>query len=231
MVGAYAGRGAWRGAVVCLALLFPVVGCSGDDGERADDSPSAAASPLAAADLRDLLLDAAEVGDGVKRPAKEGSSSPDHIAARVEDCAERARYDGRLPIDDVMRPTATASAGFLHRKGVLVQRLYSAKSTELVSRVEELFTTLTACPRYTEFVSFGDQGNAEFEVTTKRTEVPGAPGRRYGYLETKRQEDVPGGPSTVKVVAVVRGHAAVILQGAPAMVDQALEPAVRKALD
>lgn len=223
-------------ALACLALVLPVVGCSGDDQDGSDDAPSSAASasssasPLAVADLRTLLLDADEVGDGVKRRAVDGSSGTDHIAAKVQGCDERARYDGRLPIDEVMGPTAQASTGFLHGKGILVERVYSAKPTELVSRVEELFTTLAACPRYSEFVTLGDKGNAEFDVTTKRIEVPGSPGRRYGYLETKSQEDVPGSLSTHKVVAVVRGRVAVVLQGAPAMVDQALKPAVKKVM-
>jgi hypothetical protein len=214
-------------AVVGLALLLLIVGCVSGKQEH---SASDAASPLTAAGLRARLLDPAELGDDVERHKPGESSGSLSVTASIPDCDERARYRGRLPFNELMGSAEQASAGYIHQQEILVQRLYSAEPATLVSRVEALFATLTACPQYSEVQTVNDQNMGEFKVTGRKAKVPGSTGLRLGYLETKSQEgDLPSSSNTTKVVAVVLGRVAVILHGTPSMVDRALQFAVKKA--
>ncbi|KIF79288.1 hypothetical protein QR77_29845 [Streptomyces sp. 150FB] len=215
--------------LVALALLLPLVGCMSGGRKHSLPAPSDAASPLTSGDLHARLLDAAELGDGVERHEVDGSAGSLSITAAIPDCDARARYDGRRPYDDVMGSVAKTSADYLHQKELLVERVYSAKPATLAARVDSLFATLTACPRYTQVLTVNGQSTGEYTVTTRKVDVPG-PGLRFGYLETQSEESgLPGAASTRKVVAVVLGRVAVILDGTPALVDRALTSAVRKA--
>ncbi|SCD81683.1 hypothetical protein GA0115239_10905 [Streptomyces sp. BpilaLS-43] len=220
-------------ALVGLALFASLVGCTadGNDGQGRAAPPrfDATASPFTAEELRHRLLSGAEAGNGVERSDLDEGSGSLSVQGSTPDCEERAQYEGRLPVVDLMGTTRTAAVGYRHGKELLVQRLYSDEPAALMTRTQALFTTLTACPRYTQIISFGDEGTAEYDVRAQRVEVAGMTGPTYGYLETKSQADVPGSTTATKVVAVLRGRVAVLLQGTPAMVDRALAPAVRKA--
>lgn len=230
-VGPRARRG--RRAAVGVAVLVALTGCSsgGSGGGRAAPGPAPTSTLLEAEDLKPLLLDASDLGEGTRSTdMKEGSGDSLVVGGGPQDCEELEPYGVYGPVKKMMGTKRTAEAVFDRDGEFLTQRLYSQMPASMLGRVSKLFAVLTACPSYAETISLGDKGSAERDVTTRRVDVTGVAGTAYGY-ERVTTDRGDGSRDRRMTVAVTRGWTTVLLDGSPDLVEQALRPALRKATE
>lgn len=225
-------RRGWR-AVAGVAVLVALAGCggAGSGGGKAAPGPAPTSTLLEAGDLKPLLLEASELGEGTRSlETREDSGDSPVVGGGPRDCEELKPYGVRGPIGKVMGTGRTAEAAFGRDGEFLTQRLYSRMPASMSGRVSKLFAVLTACPSYAETISLGDKGSVERDVTTRRVDVTGVAGTVYGY-ERVTTDRGDGSRDRRMTVTVTRGWTTVLLDGSPGLVKQALRPALRKATE
>ncbi|MFE1782227.1 hypothetical protein ACFW9F_06455 [Streptomyces sp. NPDC059506] len=102
----------------------------------------------------------------------------------------------------------------------LGEELHSDRPSVLSSKLRELFSAYTSCPTYTMTA-----GSTPIEVRVSKSVTPELGDERFAYTSTM---ELPSGPQVLKTVAVRKGNVAVMLVGAPALVDRHIETAVGK---
>ncbi|MEV7905344.1 hypothetical protein [Streptomyces anulatus] len=222
-----------RRAVAGLALLAALTGCSGGGSGNGGPAPDPAptSTRLKAEDLRPLLLEASDLGKGVRPlnldPNKGSGESP-VTGGGPKDCEALEPYGHDGPIDELIGTKGRVTGGFSRDGELLSQQLYSRMPASMSDRMNKAFAALTACPEYSELLVLGDQGTAELLVKTRAIEVKGVEGQTYGYERTVMDKELRS-PSRTMTIAVTRGWTTVMLTGSPDFVKEALEPALRKA--
>ncbi|MBM7053708.1 hypothetical protein [Streptomyces durocortorensis] len=233
--GAVAAQGVRRRrrVVAGLALLAALTGCSvgGSGSEGSAPGPAPTSTRLKAGDLRPLLLEASDLGKGVRSldpdPDKGSGESP-VTGGGPKDCEALEPYGLDGPIDELIGTEDSSTRGFSRDGELLSQRLYSRMPASMSDRMNKAFAALTACPEYSELLVLGDRGTAESLVKTRAIEVKGVEGPTYGYERTVMDKELRS-PSRTMTIAVTRGWTTVMLTGSPDLVKEALEPALRKA--
>lgn len=220
-----------RRATAGFALLAVLTGCSGGGSEGVGPAPGPAptSTRLKAEDLRPLLLEASDLGKGVRSLDAEKSSGDSLVTGGgPKDCEALKPYGLDGPIDELIGTKDSATREFRRDGKFLSQRLYSRMPALMHGRMNKAFAALTACPEYTELLVLGDKGNAELLVRTRAIEVKGVKGQTYGYERTVMDSEMRS-PNRMMTIAVTRGWMTVMLTGAPDFVKEALDPALRRA--
>jgi hypothetical protein len=102
----------------------------------------------------------------------------------------------------------------------LGEELHSDRPSVLSSKLRELFGAYTACPTYTMTA-----GTTPIEVKVATSATPELGDEQFAYTSTM---GLPSGTQVLKTLAVRKGNVAVMLMGAPALVDRHISTAVGK---
>lgn len=210
----------WILAAALCGML--IAGCSsgsggGDDDTKPKGKPAAEPKPLTEGALRPLLLSQADLGPGyVQVQEKAESEKFDDVS--VQGCAplEKLGQNG----DDAMFVSKAETSFTYDRDAILGEELHSDRPSALSSRLRDLFGAYTSCPTYTMTA-----GTTQFEVKISESATPKLGDEQFAYTSTMH---LPAGTQVLKTMAVRKGNIAVILVGAPALVDRHIKAAVGK---
>ncbi|MFI1700277.1 hypothetical protein ACH419_30435 [Streptomyces bobili] len=193
-----------------------ITGCgSGTGDDNAKAKPAVEPKPLAAGALRPLLLSQADLGDGY---VQEDPSNGEFDDVSVQGCAslENLGQNG-----DEMMFASQAETSFTYNAGAtLGEELHSDRPSVLSSKLRELFGAYTSCPTYSMTA-----GNTPIEVKVAKSATPRIGDEQFAYTSTM---ELPSGAQVLKTMAVRKGNVAVLLVGAPALVDRHIQTAVDK---
>ncbi|MFH8257819.1 hypothetical protein [Streptomyces roseolus] len=203
---------------VCGVLI---TGCSSGEGEGGDSKPqtkpAAEAKPLAEGALRPLLLTQADLGYGYTQVQEEpGEGKFDDVAVQGCPALEKLDQSGE---EDLFAAKAEASFTY-DRDATLGEEVHSDRPSVLSSKLRELFGAYTSCPTYTMTA-----GTTPIEVKVSKSVAPELGDERFAYTSTM---ELPSGAQVLKTMAVRKGNVAVMLVGAPALVDRHIKTAVDK---
>ncbi|MEU2855590.1 hypothetical protein [Streptomyces syringium] len=206
-------------AALCGGLI---TGCSsgsggGDSDEKAQARPATDSKPLAQGALRPLLLTQADLGTGyLQVQEKPGTDKFGDVS--VQGCPSLEKLGQR---GDEMMFASKAETSFTYdTKATLGEELHSDRPSVLSSKLSELFGAYTACPTYTMTA-----GDTPIEVKIAKSATPKLGDEQFAYTSTM---ELPSGAQVLKTMAVRKGNVAVMLVGAPALVDRHIEAAVGK---
>lgn len=210
----------WILATALCGVL--ITGCSsgsggGDDDTKAKVKPAAEPKPLAEGALRPLLLSQADLGTGyVQVQEKADSGKFDDVS--VQGCAslEKLGQNG----DDAMFVSKAETSFIYDTDATLGEELHSDRPSVLSSRLRELFGAYTSCTAYTMTA-----GTTPIEVKISESATPKLGDEQFAYTSTM---ELPSGAQVLKTMAVRKGNVAVMLVGAPALVDRHIKTAVGK---
>ncbi|MET8816524.1 hypothetical protein ABZW47_31565 [Streptomyces sp. NPDC004549] len=204
---------------VCGVLI---TGCSsggGGGGEeaKADAKPAAEVKPLTEGALRPLLLSQADLGPGyVQVQEKADTGKYDDVSVQGCPSLEKLGHSG-----DKDMFAAKAETSFTYdTDATLGEELHSDRPSVLSSKLRELFGAYTACPTYTMTA-----GTTPIEVKVSKSATPELGDEQFAYTSTM---ELPSGAQVLKTMAVRKGNVAVMLVGAPALVDRHIKTAVGK---
>ncbi|MER5890323.1 hypothetical protein ABT160_41400 [Streptomyces sp. NPDC001941] len=205
------------GIVVCGLLI---TGCSGgtDGGTRKPPpQPAVDAMPLTAEALRPLLLTQRDLGSGYAQ-VQDDTESDKFDDISVQGCPELEKLSQN---DDKDMFAAKAEASFAYdQDATLDEELHSDRPSVLSSKIRQLFTAYTSCPTFTM-----TSGTTPIEVTVSKAVTPQLGDEQFAYTMTIA---LPAGPQVLKTMSVRTNNVAVMLVGAPALVDRHIEAAVGK---
>ncbi|MFI5864741.1 hypothetical protein [Streptomyces sp. NPDC051546] len=179
--------------------------------------PAAEAKPLAEDALHPLLLTQADLGSGYVH-VQEDSSSGKFDDVSVQGCPslEQLGQSG-----EVKMFAAKAETSFTYdRDATLGEELHSDRPSVLSSKLRKLFGAYTSCPTYTMTA-----GTTPIEVKVTKSATPDLGDEQFAYTSTM---ELPSGAQVLKTMAVRKGNVAVMLVGAPALVDRHMKTAVGK---
>ncbi len=205
------------GTAVCGVLI---TGCSGGGdggGAKPQAKPAAEAKPLAADALRPLLLTQADLGSGyVQVQEQSGEQKFDDISVQGCPALEKLGQSGEENMF-----AAKAEASFTYdRDATLGEEVHSDRPSVLSSKLRELFGAYTSCPTY-----MMTSGTTPIEVKVSKSVTPELGDEQFAYTSTM---ELPSGAQVLKTMAVREGNVAVMLVGAPALVDRHIKTAVGK---
>lgn len=205
----------WMLATSLCGVL--ITGCSSGDAGGEDRQPEA--KPLTEGQLRPLLLSPADLGAGyVQTPAETEGDSGKHDDVSVQGCPslEELGQSGHE-----IKFASKAEASFTYdTDATLGEELHSDQPSVLSSKLRSLFRAYTSCPVYTMTA-----GTTPIEVTVAKSGTPDLGDEQFAYTSTMK---LSSGPQVLKTVAVRKGNVAVMLIGAPALVDRHIKTAVGK---
>lgn len=203
---------------VCGVLI---TGCSsgggGGDEAKAQAKPTAELKPLTEGALRPLLLSQADLGAGyVQVQEKADTGKYDDVSVQGCPSLEKLGQSG-----DKEMFAAKAETSFTYdTDATLGEELHSDRPSVLSSKLRELFGAYTACPTYTMTA-----GTTPIEVKVSKSATPEVGDEQFAYTSTM---ELPSGAQVLKTMAVRKGNVAVMLVGAPALVDRHIKAAVGK---
>ncbi|MFD6335275.1 hypothetical protein ACFWGI_37635 [Streptomyces niveus] len=196
-----------------------ITGCSsgGGDDTQAEGKPVAEPKPLAEEALRPLLLSQADLGAGYLR-VQEKAESERFEDVSVQGCAalEKLGQNG----DDAMFASRAETSFTYGTRATFGEELHSDRPSVLSSGLRGLFSAYTSCTTYTMTA-----GTTQFEVKISESATPKLGDEQFAYTSTM---DLPAGAQVLKTMAVRKGNIAVMLVGAPALVDRHIKTAVNK---
>ncbi|MFE0775600.1 hypothetical protein [Streptomyces sp. NPDC058861] len=211
-------------AVICGAL---VVGCSngGTGGEGAASGTGGHAEPLkdepkplAAGELNPLLLTSTDLGYGyIQNPNLADDADDKNDDVTTQGCSALEKL-GKSDSD--LNFAAKAEASFIYDTSTLGEELHSDRPSVLSAKLSKLFNAYLACSSY-----ILNTGSTPIEVQVSKSPLPKVGDEQFGYSSTL---NLPAGPQVVKTLAVRKGNVAVILVGAPGLVDRHIDKAVGK---
>jgi hypothetical protein len=209
----------WILATALCGVL--ITGCSsgngggdGDSKPRAKPKPAAEPEPLTEGALRPLLLSQADLGTGYVQVEEEPDSGKfDDISVQGCPALEKMGQDGEENMF-----AAKAETSYTYTDATLGEELHSDRPSVLSNKLRELFGTYTSCPTYTMTA-----GTTPIEVKVVKSAAPELGDEQFAYTSTM---ELPSGAQILKTMAVRKGNVAVILVGAPALVDRHMETAV-----
>lgn len=205
--------------VLCGVL---VTGCGsgsgGEDGNaEAKAKPAAEPKPLTKDALRPLLLSQADLGAGYVQAQEESSSGKfDDVA--VQGCPSLEKLGQRG--DETMFASKAETSFTYDTDASLGEELHSDRPSVLSSKLRELFSAYTSCPTYTMTA-----GTTPIEVKITKAATTKLGDEQFAYTSTM---ELPSGAQVLKTIAVRKGNIAVMLVGAPALVDRHINAAVSK---
>ncbi|MFJ5952593.1 hypothetical protein [Streptomyces noursei] len=198
-----------------------ITGCSNGGGEGGDAkprvTPAVEPKPLAEGALHPLLLTQADLGSGyVQVQGQPGEGNFDDIAVQGCPALEKLGQSGAKNMF-----AAKAETSFTYNTdATLGEELHSDRPSVLSSKLRELFGAYTSCPTYTM-----TSGTTPIEVKVSKSATPELGDERFAYTSTM---ELPSGAQVLKTMAVRKGNVAVMLVGAPALVDRHIKTAVGK---
>lgn len=216
---AKAGTRRWvLGTAVCAVLI---TGCSSGGGEasgaKQSAKPGAEAKPLAAGALRPLLLTQADLGAGYAQ-VQEGPGDKKFDDISVQGCPALEGL-GQSGGKDMFAAKAETSFTY-DQDATLGEEVHTDRPSVLSTKLRELFSAYTSCPTYTM-----TSGTTPIEVKVSKSVTPELGDERFAYTSTM---ELPSGAQVLKTIAVRKGNVAVMLVGAPALVDRHIRTAVGK---
>ncbi|MFF8431779.1 hypothetical protein ACF07Y_42995 [Streptomyces sp. NPDC016566] len=204
---------------VCGVLI---TGCGSGNGggnhdAKANAKPAAEPKPLTAGALRPLLLSQADLGTGyVQVPEKSDSGKFDDVS--VQGCSALDKLDQN---GDGIAFAAKAETSFTYgTDATLSEELHSDRPSVLSSKLRALFHAYISCPKYTMTA-----GTTPITVKVAKSATPKLGDEQFAYTSTM---ELPSGAQVLKTMAVRRGNVAVMLVGAPALVDRHMTTAFDK---
>ncbi|MGZ2361491.1 hypothetical protein LRE75_33235 [Streptomyces sp. 372A] len=205
------------GTAVCGVLI---AGCS-SGGEGGDAKPRvkppAEAKPLAVDALRPLLLTQSDLGAGYAQ-VQEDSEDGNFDDISVQGCSELEKLGQSGQVNMF---ASKATVGFTYeRDATLSEEVHSDRASVLSSKLRELFGAYTSCPTYTM-----TSGTTPIQVKVSKTVPPEIGDEQFAYTVTM---ELPSGAQVLETMAVRKGNVAVMLVGAPALVDRHIKTAVGK---
>lgn len=208
----------WILATVLSGVL--ITGCSsGGEDSTADAKakPAAEPKPLTEGALRPLLLSQADLGAGyVQAQEESGSGKFDDVSVQGCPSLEKLGQSG----DETMFASKAETSFTYDTDASLGEELHSDRPSVLSSKLRELFGAYTSCPTYTMTA-----GTTPIEVKVAKSVTPELGDEQFAYTSTM---ELPSGAQVLKTMAVRKGNIAVMLVGAPALVDRHMKTAVSK---
>ncbi|MFF1678795.1 hypothetical protein ACFVYG_22485 [Streptomyces sp. NPDC058256] len=197
-----------------------ITGCNTSGGGEAAEpeaTPAAESTPLAEDQLRPLLLSSANLGTGyVQVRAETDTGKYNDIVVQGCPSLEKLGASG-----DEVKFASKATVTFAKDgTATLSEELHSDRPTVLSSKLRSLFGAYTACRSYTMTA-----GTTPIEVKIAKSGTPKLGDEQFAYTSTM---ELPSGAQVLKTLAVRKGNVAVMLVGAPALVDRHIEAAVGK---
>ncbi|MFF8617070.1 hypothetical protein [Streptomyces sp. NPDC015350] len=173
--------------------------------------------PLAEDALPPLLLTQEDLGKGYAQAQEQpGDRKPDDVS--VQGCPSLEKL-GRSGEKDMFAVKAETS--FIYaRDATLSEELHSDRPSVLSSKLSELFGAYISCPTYTM-----TSGTTPIEVKVSKAATPELGDEQFAYT---LMMELPSGPQVLKTMAVRKDNIAVMLVGAPALVDRHIKTAVGK---
>ncbi|MGW3929801.1 hypothetical protein ACWECC_17100 [Streptomyces microflavus] len=198
-----------------------ITGCSNGSGGGGDAKPQAKPAaepkPLTEDALRPLLLSQADLGTGyVQVQEKPDGENFDDVSVQGCSALEKLGQSG----DETMFAAKADTSFTYDTDATLGEELHSDRPSVLSSKLRELFGAYTSCPTYTMTA-----GTTPIEVKVAKSATPELGDEQFAYTSTM---DLPSGPQVLKTMAVLKGNVAVMLVGAPALVDRHMKTAVGK---
>ncbi|MGC5263939.1 hypothetical protein ACPXCO_23260 [Streptomyces cyaneofuscatus] len=198
-----------------------ITGCSNGGGGGGDAKPQAKPAaepkPLTEDALRPLLLSQADLGTGyVQIQEKPDSGNFDDVSIQGCSALEKLGQSG----DETMFAAKAETSFTYDTDATLGEELHSDRPSVLSSKLRGLFGAYTSCPTYTMTA-----GTTPIEVKVAKSATPELGDEQFAYTSTM---DLPSGPQVLKTMAVLKGNVAVMLVGAPALVDRHMKTAVGK---
>jgi hypothetical protein len=204
---------------LCGVLL---TACSSGENGGAPEQNEAKATkeprPLTDGELQPLLLSQADLGAGyVHDPTKaDVTGKYDDVAVQGCPSLEKLGKSG-----EETKFAAKAEANFTYdRHATLGEELHSDRPTVLSRKLRSLFGAYTSCPSY-----MMTAGTTPIEVKVTKSVTPRLGDEQFAYTSTM---ELPSGAQVLKTLAVRKGNVAVMLVGAPALVDRHIKTAVGK---
>jgi hypothetical protein len=208
--------GRWMLATALCGVL--ITGCSGGgDDAKPQAKPAAEPKPLAESALRPLLLSQADLGTGyVEVQEKPDSGKFDDVSVQGCSALEKLGQSG----DETMFAAKAETSFTYDTDATLGEELHSDRPSVLSGKLRKLFGAYTSCPTYTMTA-----GTTPIEVKVAKSAAPDVGDEQFAYTSTM---DLPSGAQVLKTMAVRKGNIAVMLVGAPALVDRHMKTAVGK---
>lgn len=208
----------WILATALCGVL--ITGCSsgGKDGDtKPQAKPAAEPKPLTKGALHPLLLTEADLGSGYVRVQETpGNEKFDDVS--VQGCPALEKLS-RGAEENMFAAKAQTSFTY-DGDATLGEELHSDRPSVLSSKLSELFGAYTSCPTYTM-----TSGTTLIEVKVSKSATPELGDEQFAYTSTM---ELPSGAQVLKTAAVRKGNVAVMLVGAPALVDRHIKTAVGK---
>ncbi|MFE9250691.1 hypothetical protein [Streptomyces sp. NPDC007088] len=202
---------------VCGVLITSCSSGGGGDEAKAQAKPTVEPKPLTEGALRPLLLSQADLGAGyVQVQEKADTGKYDDVSVQGCPSLEKLGQGG-----DKEMFAAKAETSFTYdTDATLGEELHSDRPSVLSSKLRELFGAYTACPTYTMTA-----GTTLIEVKVSKSATSELGDEQFAYTSTM---ELPSGAQVLKTMAVRKGNVAVMLVGAPALVDRHIKSAVGK---
>lgn len=208
----------WMLATALCGVL--ITGCGsggGNDDAKPRAKPAAEPKPLTEGALRPLLLSQNDLGSGyVQVQAKSDSGNFDDVSIQGCPALEKLGQTG----DEKMFASKAETSFTYNTDATLGEELHSDRPSVLSSKLRDLFGAYTSCPTYTMTA-----GSTPIEVKVAKSVTPELGDEQFAYTSTM---DLPSGAQVLKTMAVRKGNIAVMLVGAPALVDRHMKAAVGK---
>ncbi|MCX4681623.1 hypothetical protein OG413_41210 [Streptomyces sp. NBC_01433] len=206
----------WMLATALCGVL--ITGCSGGgDDAKPQAKPAAEPKPLAVGALRPMLLSQADLGTGyVQVQEKPDSEKFDDVSVQGCSALEKLGQSG----DETMFAAKAETSFTYDTDATLGEELHSDRPSVLSSKLRKLFGAYTSCPTYTMTA-----GTTPIEVKVAKSATPQLGDEQFAYTSTM---ELPSGAQVLKTMAVRKGNVAVMLVGAPALVDRQMKTAVGK---
>ncbi|MGW7452788.1 hypothetical protein [Streptomyces sp. NPDC054787] len=174
--------------------------------------------PRPVGELEPLLLSSTDLGYGyIQSPATDPAQQREHDDVSIQGCGALERL-GKSDSD--LTFASKVDVSFTYDTSTLGEELHSDRPSVLFSKLRKLFDAYLACPTYTMA-----SGTTPIEVQVSKSATPKLGDEQFAYASTL---NLPSGPQIVKTLAVRRGNVAVILVGAPGLVDRHIDKAVSK---
>ncbi|MFB6985568.1 hypothetical protein [Streptomyces sp. NPDC056304] len=202
---------------LCGVLITGCSSGSGGEGDDAKTKPAAEPKTVAAGALRPLLLSQADLGSGyVEVHEKTESGKFDDVSVQGCPSLEKLGQSG-----EEAKFASKAETSFTYdTDATLGEELHSDRPSVLSSKLRALFGAYTSCPTYTMTA-----GTTPIRVSVAKSATPKLGDEQFAYTSTM---ELPSGAQVLKTMAVRKGNVAVMLVGAPALVDRHINAAVGK---
>ncbi|MGP3950859.1 hypothetical protein [Streptomyces sp. 7N604] len=173
---------------------------------------------MAKSELQSLLLTQADLGAGYTREPAKADEGKRYDDISLQGCPSLEKLGKQ---SSQMQFASKAEVSYTYNtNSSLGEELHSDTPATLSKKLRALFAAYTGCPSYTM-----TSGTTPIEVKVTKADPPRVGDEQFAYTSTM---GLPAGPQILKTVAVRKGNVAVLLVGAPALVDRHIEAAVGK---